>query len=194
MNDPSQAEPLLNEMIKIEPTEAANYVMLSKMYEDAGQYDEAEQTLVRAREASPNDTNVYQQLASYYNRQGEFEKTIAALNERAAKEPNNPDGYYTIATYYWEKAYRDFRLKTEDKLNYIKEGVAAADKALEPPARLHGRHEVQEAAPPGRGAQHQRPGAHPGAPEGSRQPQRAVQRAEEEEGGRALRAGSAHAV
>ena len=41
LNDPSQAEPLLNEMIKIEPTETSNYVILSKMYEDAGQYDQA---------------------------------------------------------------------------------------------------------------------------------------------------------
>jgi predicted Zn-dependent protease len=131
LNDPSQAEPLLNEMIKIDPKDSANYVILSKMYEDAGQYDEAEQSLIRAKDANPTDSNVYQQLASYYNRQGEFDKTVAALQERASKEPNNPEAYYTLATYYWEKAYRDFRLKDEDKLNYINEGLKAADKALE---------------------------------------------------------------
>ncbi len=131
LNDPSQAEPLLNEMIKIDPKEPANYVMLARMYEDAGQFDLAEQTLVRAKDANPTDSNVYQQLASYYNRQGEFDKTMAALNEGAAKEPNNPVGFYTIAAYYWEKAYRDFRLKKEEKLNYIDLGLQAADKALQ---------------------------------------------------------------
>jgi len=130
LNDPSQAEPLLNEMIKIDPKETANYVILGRMYEDAGQYDLAEQTLVRAKEANPTDSNVYQQLASYYNRQGEFEKTMQSLNEGASKDPNNPVGYYTIAQYYWEKAYRDFRLKKEEKLNYINLGLEAADKAL----------------------------------------------------------------
>jgi lipopolysaccharide biosynthesis regulator YciM len=128
--DPSQAEPLLLEMIKIDPKETANYVILAKMYEDAGQYDLAEQTLLKAKEASPGDGGVYQQLASYYNRQGEFDKTMAALNEGASMDPKNPVGYYTIAQYYWEKAYRDFRLKKEDKLNYINLGLEAADKAL----------------------------------------------------------------
>ena len=131
LNDPAQAEPLLQEMIKIDPTDPGNYVILSKMYEDAGQYDEAEAVLVKAKEANPNNSSVYQQLASYYNRQGEFEKTMAALQERAAKEPNNPEAYYTMSTYYWEKAYRDFRLKDEDKMRYIDEGLKAADKALE---------------------------------------------------------------
>jgi tetratricopeptide (TPR) repeat protein len=130
VNDPSQAEPLLNEMIKLDPKETANYVMLSRMYEDAGQYDLAEQTLLRAKEANPTDSGVYQQLASYYNRQGEFDKTMASLNEGAAKDPKNPVGYYTIAAYYWEKAYRDFRLKKDEKLSYINLGVEAADKAL----------------------------------------------------------------
>ena len=56
---------------------------------------------------------------------------MQALNEGASKEPNNPVGYYTIAAYYWEKAYRDFRLKKEDKLKYIDLGLEAADKALQ---------------------------------------------------------------
>ena len=32
--------------------------------------------------------------------------------------------------YYWEKAYRDFRLKDTEKLNYIKLGLDGANKAL----------------------------------------------------------------
>jgi tetratricopeptide (TPR) repeat protein len=129
--DPGQAVPLIEEMIRLEPTEPTNYFVLSKMYEDAGNYEAAEQELLKAKQMRPNDSNTYMQLAGFYNRQGEFEKTMAALQERADKEPNNPEAYYTISSYYWEKAYRDFRLKDADKLKYIELGLQAADKALQ---------------------------------------------------------------
>lgn len=130
LDDPGQAEPLLQEMIRIDPVDPSNYVILSKMYEDAGQYEMAEQILLNAKKAIPKDPASYTQLAAYYNRQGEFEKTMEALNERTTNEPTNPEGFYTIAAYYWEKAYRDFRLKDADKLNYIALGLDAVDKAL----------------------------------------------------------------
>jgi tetratricopeptide (TPR) repeat protein len=130
MNDPGQAVPLIEEMIRLDPTEPTNYFVLSKMYEDAGNYEVAEQNLLKAKEMRPNDSNTYMQLAGFYNRQGEFEKTMQALQERADKEPTNPEAFYTISSYYWEKAYRDFRLKDADKLKYIELGLQASDKAL----------------------------------------------------------------
>ncbi len=130
-NDPGQAVSIIEEMIKIDPTDVANYFVLSKMYEDAGNYDVAEQYLVKAKEMRPNDPATYMQLAGYYNRQGEFEKTMQELRERADKEPTNPEASHTIAAYYWEKAYRDFRLKDADKLSYVDLGLAAEDKALQ---------------------------------------------------------------
>ena len=130
LNDPTQAEPMVQRMIELDPKDPANYFALAKIYEDTGNYDQAEATLVRAREAKPNDPAVYMQLAGYYNRQGEFDKTIEALEARAQQEPNNPEAYYTIATYYWDKAYRDFRLPEADKRKYVEQGVAAVDKAI----------------------------------------------------------------
>ena len=131
LNDPAQAVSIIEEMIKIDPTDVANYFVLSKMYEDAGNYEVAEQYLLKAKEMRPNDADTYLQLAGFYNRQGEFEKTMQALDERAQKEPNNPEAFYTIATYYWDKAYRDLRLKDPEKLKYIDLGLQAADKALQ---------------------------------------------------------------
>jgi predicted Zn-dependent protease len=131
VNDPGQAVPLIEEMIRLEPTEPSNYFVLSKMYEDAGNYEIAEQQLLKAKEMKPNDSGVYMQLAGFYNRQSEFEKTMQALNERADKEPTNPEAFYTIASYYWEKAYRDFRLSDADKLRYIETGLQASEKALD---------------------------------------------------------------
>ena len=91
LEDPSQAEPVVERMIQMEPNEPTNYFALSKIYEDAGKYEEAEATLVKARDARPKDPTVYMQLAGYYNRQGQFDKTIESLEARASKEPNNPD-------------------------------------------------------------------------------------------------------
>jgi tetratricopeptide (TPR) repeat protein len=130
LNDPEKAEPIVKRMIEMDPKDTANYFALAKIYEDAGQYDLAEQALVQAREARPNDAGVYMQLAGFYNRQGEFDKTIEALQQRAQMEPNNPEAYYTISTYYWDKAFRDFRLKDAEKRDYIDKGIEAATKAI----------------------------------------------------------------
>jgi len=131
LNDPAKAEPVVQRMIQLEPTEPANYFALAKIYEDAGAYDEAEKVLQQAKEVRPNDPTVYMTLAGYYNRQGQFDKTIAALEERASKEPNNPEAFYTIATYYWDEAYRDFKLKENEKRDFVMKGIQAVDHALQ---------------------------------------------------------------
>ena len=130
MNDPAKAEPVVQRMIQIEPGEPGNYFALSKIYEDAGAYENAEQILLSAKNARPNDPAVYMTLAGYYNRQGQFDKTINALVERAAKEPNNPEAFYTIATFYWDEAFRDARLKESEKKDYVQKGIGAIDSAL----------------------------------------------------------------
>lgn len=130
LNDPEKAEPIVKRMIEMDPKDTANYFALAKIYEDAGQYDLAEQALVQAKDARPNDSAVYMQLAGFYNRQGEFDKTIEALQQRAQMEPNNPEAFYTISTYYWDKAFRDFRLKDAEKRDYIDKGIEAATKAI----------------------------------------------------------------
>jgi len=131
MADPAQAVPIIEEMIKLEPTEPTNYFMLSTMYENAGNYEVAEQQLLKAKEMRPNSPDTYKQLAGFYNRLGEFEKTMQALDEGAAKDPTNPEAFHTIGGYYWEKAYRDFRLKDAEKLKFIELGLQAEDKALQ---------------------------------------------------------------
>jgi tetratricopeptide (TPR) repeat protein len=130
MNDPSQAEPIVQKMIQMDPSDPANYFALAKIYEDAGNYEQAEAALLKARDARPKDPTVYMQLGAYYNRQGQFDKTMEALNQRAAQDPNNPEGYYTIATYYWDKTFRDKTLKDPEKREYIAQGLEATDKAI----------------------------------------------------------------
>ena len=131
LNDPGQAEPLVQEMIRLEPTEPSNYYVLAKMYEDAGMYDRTEETLLKAKEARPNDPGVYAQLARFYNDMGDFDKTMAAHYDRVKVEPNNPEGYYTISVFFWDKVNKDFRLKEPEKRTYLSQGLEAANKALE---------------------------------------------------------------
>src|ERR1051325_787903 len=131
LNDPGKAEPVLQSMIRNEPGDPANYFMLARLYEDAGEYEEAERIFLAAKDAKPNDASVYTSLASFYNRQGKFTKTIDALEQRAAKEANNPEAWQTIAVYYQDEARKDTRLKENEKKDYINKGLAAVNKALD---------------------------------------------------------------
>ena len=117
-------------MIELEPNEPTNYFGLSKLYEDAGRYDEAEQALLKAKEIKPNDPVVYTTLSGYYNRQGDFDKTIENLEKAAELDPKNPQGFHLIATFFEEKVRKDFRLTPAEKKDYAIKGIAAEDKAL----------------------------------------------------------------
>jgi tetratricopeptide (TPR) repeat protein len=130
LNDPSQAEPVVQKMIAADPNEPTAYFQLSKIYEDAGRYEEAEQALLKARDAQPNDPTVWNSIAGYYNRQGDFEKTMEAFNKAAELDPNNPQGYHLIGSYYQEKASKDFRLTPAQKAEYNMKGIEAENKAL----------------------------------------------------------------
>ena len=130
LNDPTMAEPIVKQMIELDPADTANYFVLASIYENSGEYELAEATFLKAKSAKASDPNVYMQLAGYYNRQGDFPKTIEALNQRVAIEPNNPEAHYTVSTYYWDKAYRDFRLKDTEKLDMVMKGIESVDKAI----------------------------------------------------------------
>jgi len=130
LNDPTQQEPILQQMIEVDPTDPANYFYLANIYEQNGDYENAEKQFLKAKEMKPNESTVYTTLAAFYDRQGEFDKTINALNERAQHEPNNPEAHHVIATYYWNEAYKNFKLKDADKIRYIQAGIDEVDKAL----------------------------------------------------------------
>jgi tetratricopeptide (TPR) repeat protein len=130
LNDPSQAEPIVQQMIQLEPNEPANYFYLAKIYEEAGRYEDSEATLLKAKSVKPNDPVVYTTLSGFYNRQGDFPKTMEALHQAADLEPNNPEGYHRLAVFYWEKAFRDHRLAKNDKVEYLQKGIDAENKAL----------------------------------------------------------------
>ena len=129
--DPTQAEPVVQRMIQLAPNEPANYFQLAKIYEDSGEYDLAEQTYLKGRDAKANDPLVYLTVAGYYNRQGDFDKLMENIRKNIELEPQNPEAHYRLATYSWDKASRDFRLSDKDKMAIITDGLTAVDKALQ---------------------------------------------------------------
>ena len=131
LDDPTQAEPIVQKMIELDPGEPGNYFALAKIYEDAGRYEEAEQALLKARDAKPDDVTVYTQMSGFYNRQGDFAKTMESLHKAADIKPDDPQGHQLVATYYWEKAQKDHRLTPAQKKEYIQKGIEASDRALQ---------------------------------------------------------------
>ena len=129
-DDPQQAMAIIQQMIQIEPKELTSYYQLARLYEDVGDYDMAEATLLKAKDINSNDGTVFAQLAGFYNRQGDFDKTIEAMNQRAVVEPKNPEAHHVIATFYWDEVFKNFRLKDADKKKYIQAGLDEVDKAI----------------------------------------------------------------
>jgi tetratricopeptide (TPR) repeat protein len=137
LNEPAKAEPIIQRLIELDPKDTTNYYQMSRLYEDAENFEAAEAQLVRARDVRPDDPDVYNQLARYYEARGDFDKMIEALQTRAEKDPGSPEALYTIAVKYWERACLPANRQCESKAGparekpaYIQSGLEAADKAL----------------------------------------------------------------
>ena len=130
LNDPAQAEPVAVQLIELDPADTMNYLVVSKLYEDGGRYDEAERWLLEAKGREPTNQTIYTALSAFYNRQGDFTRTMEALLQAADLEPHNPEGHQRVAVFYWEKAFRDHRLTPAQKHEYLVAGIAATDRAL----------------------------------------------------------------
>jgi len=129
-NQPAKSEPVLQQMIESDPSNPDNYFVLSKLYEDSGLVDEAEEILMQVRNMRADDPAIYMQIAGFYERSSDFERTIENLARRAELEPDNPEAFYTIGTYYWQKAFRDFQLSDEEEMEYVMLGLDEVEKAL----------------------------------------------------------------
>ena len=131
LNDPTQPEPILQQMIQMDPTDPANYFYLANIYEENGDYEQAEEQLLKAREMKPNDSAVYMTLAALLQPPGRVRQDDRGAERARAAGAEQPRGASRIATYYWDKAYKNFKLSEADKKKYVQAGLDAVDKALE---------------------------------------------------------------
>lgn len=130
LDDFSQAEPIGQKLIELEPNEPGNYRTMGDLYEKQGLFDKAEEYFLKSVEVRPNDPMGYSVLAGYYDRQGNFDKTMQAWEDRAKVEPNNPEAHHTIALWAWQRAFKDYTITAAQKRQYIDRGIAAEDAAL----------------------------------------------------------------
>ena len=131
LNQPDEAEPVVKQLIAMEPSDPGSYFALIKIYEGAGKVDDAEEILKQAQAASPDKTEVWSESAQFYNRKGEFDKAMEAFQRITQIEPKNPQNFYQMAVYYEEKVRKDFTLKPAQVQDYLAKGMEAVDKALE---------------------------------------------------------------
>jgi tetratricopeptide (TPR) repeat protein len=131
LNEPEKAEPVVKQIIAMDPSDTAAYTGLAKIYEDAGKFEEAEAVLKQAQAAAPDSIDIWSQIGNFYNRRGDFDKAMAAFAEMTRIEPNNPQNYYQMAVYYEEKVRKDYTVKPAQKVEYLAKGMEAIDKALQ---------------------------------------------------------------
>jgi tetratricopeptide (TPR) repeat protein len=137
LNEPSKAEPIIKRLIELDPKDAANYYGMSKLYEDAGDFPNAEAQLLKARDMRPDDPEVYGRLAAFYEARGQFDKQIEAMTTRTLKEPNSPEAQYRIAVAYWNRACVPVNKLCQNlagpvnmRAKYVAAGLEASQKAL----------------------------------------------------------------
>ena len=133
LNDVDKAEPIVQELVAMDPNEPANYQAMAKLYEEANRLEEAEAMFKKAVAVKPNDPYGHTLLAGFYNRLGRFEETIAAFMQVAELEPNNPPGWHNIGAYYMDKVVQEGKLKRlkESVLReYAIKGIEAENRAL----------------------------------------------------------------
>lgn len=131
LNQPDEAEPIVKQLITMEPTDPGNYFALVRIYEDAGKTADAEEILKQAQAAVPNKIEVWSTSGAFYNRQGEFDRAMDAFGRMTTIEPNNPQNFYQLAVYYEEKVRKDFTIKPQQALDYIQKGQDSLDHALQ---------------------------------------------------------------
>jgi TonB family protein len=110
--------------------DASGSFELAKLQEQRGAPTEAEATLLALRQAQPGNAGAYHALAALYNRIGQFDRAVGTLEEAAALDASNPKGHQIVAEYYHEKATKDHTLGPTERMTYLRQGIAAADRAL----------------------------------------------------------------
>ena len=100
LNQLDQMESVLRELVAVQPHELTPLYRLSKVQEDQGRIDVAEETLLSARHRKPDEIEPYKMLAQFYARRA------SAMNEERRKDkpvesantPGEPDerGVYRV--------------------------------------------------------------------------------------------------
>jgi TonB family protein len=101
LDDASQLEQTLRELIQYAGTDLHPTFRLAKVEEDRGLIDQAENTLFSARRQQPDNIEPYKLLAQFYARRATALQQLATDKNNAAKNPTPPgrpdaEGFYRV--------------------------------------------------------------------------------------------------
>ena len=120
----------LRRAIELGGATSDQYLRLGIMQFSRGAAREADATWSMLRRSFPNDPKVLVSLAKTLVWAGRFDDAAAALEEAAALDASNAQTQQLAASFYWEKANKDKSLTPSEASEYLRAGVAAADRAL----------------------------------------------------------------
>jgi len=99
LNQPQQVDPILRELIGLQPNELEPIFRLAKLQEDRGFVEDAEQTLLGARHQKPDEIEPYKRLAQFYLRRvTALHADTESRKDRPSPEPGERDenGVYRV--------------------------------------------------------------------------------------------------
>jgi TonB family protein len=108
----------------------APYIELARLQQARSAFQEAESTLLSARQAFPSDPQPLQMLVIYYRQSGQMDKAGDALEDVARMNASDKQSQQVVAMFYWDRISKDQSLTSEQKRSFIQSGLAATDRAL----------------------------------------------------------------
>jgi Flp pilus assembly protein TadD len=128
-----QAEMILKQILKIQPTNANIYFQLGSIYKSKGQVDKAIISYQIAIQINPCHGDAYNDLGNSYQIKGQVDNAITCYQKAIQIDPNHALAYYNLGNIYLDKGQFDeaivcyqqtLQLKPNIALAYNNQGIA----------------------------------------------------------------------
>lgn len=106
-NDYQGALNLLQQAIQTDPTYAASYSQLAKLYYSAGDIDKAADAIFQALSRNPNEPDFLYVQGKILERQGKFDEALASFTKSTLVNPNESDSFYEMGLIYERQQDRE---------------------------------------------------------------------------------------
>jgi len=105
-NDFAGSLALLNQAIALDPTYAATYSQLAKLYYSAGEIDKASDAIGHALAREPYHPEYLYVQGKILERQSRLDEALAAFQESARVNPKESDAYFEMGAIYQQRGDR----------------------------------------------------------------------------------------
>jgi tetratricopeptide (TPR) repeat protein len=105
-NDFAGSLALLNQALALDPTYAATYSQLAKLYYSAGEIDKASEEIAQALAREPYHPEYLYVRGKILERQSKLDDALAAFQESARVNPKESDAYFEMGAIYQQRGDR----------------------------------------------------------------------------------------